>query len=91
MTAPREEDRSLMFGGLVLGTTAAMGASPSDARAEAVTTEGKDRVVESKVVESRSARSQLLRSQLVELVLATTLNPYNAGVTNRAMVQVLAC
>jgi hypothetical protein len=80
-----------MHGGLVLSTTAAMGASPSVARGGAVTTEGKHRVVETEVVESHSVRSHLLRSQLVELALATTLSPYNAGVTNRAMVQVLAC
>jgi hypothetical protein len=91
MTAPRAEDRLLMHGGLVLGTTAAMGASPSVAREGAVTTEGSNRVVGSEVVESRSVRSHLLRSQLVELALTTTLYPHNAGITNHAMVRVLAC
>jgi hypothetical protein len=85
-----------MHGGLVLGTTAAMGASPSVARGGAVTTEGKPReerhrVVGSEGVDCHSVRSHLHRSQLVELALATTLHPYSTGLTNRAMVQVLAC
>ena len=79
MTAPREEDRLLMHGGLVLGTTAAMGASPSVARAGSRRTEGSNRVVESEVVESQSVRSHLLRSQLVELALAAALYPYKRG------------
>ena len=79
-----------MHGGLVLGTTAAMGASPSVAREEAVTTEGSNRVVGSEIVESQSVRSHLLRSQLVELALAAALYPHKTGVTNRAMVEVLA-
>ena len=79
-----------MHGGLVLGTTAAMGASPSVAREGAVSTEGNNRVVESEVVERHSVRSHLLRSQLVELALAAALHPHTAGVTNRAMVEVLA-
>jgi hypothetical protein len=91
MTAPRAEDRLLMHGGLVLGSTAAMGASPSVARGGAVTTEGKYRVVGSEGVDCHSVRSHLHRSQLVELALATTLHPYSTGLTNRAMVQVLAC
>lgn len=72
-----------MHGGLVLSSTAAMGASPSVARAGAVT-EGRSTVVRHVV------RSYLLRSQLIETALPAASAPPKASVTNRAMVTVLA-
>jgi hypothetical protein len=84
MTARRAEDRVLMHGGLVLSSTAAMGASPSVARGGAVT-EGRSTVVERHVV-----RSFLLRSQLIQTALPAATAPRKASVINRAMVTVLA-
>ena len=79
-----------MHGGLVLGSTAAMGATPSMARALAVTEAEKGQVV-TQGVDSHVGRSQLLRSQLVELVLGmpAALSTWNANVTDRAMVMVI--
>ena len=76
---------------LVLGSTAAMGATPSMARAVAVTEVEKGQVV-MQGVESHVGRSHLLRSQLVESALGmpAALSTWNASVTNRAMVTVLA-
>ena len=76
---------------LVLGSTAAMGATPSMARAVAVTEVEKGQVV-MQGVESHVGRSHLLRSQLVESALGmpAALSTWDASVTNRAMVTVLA-
>lgn len=76
---------------LVLGSTAAMGATPSMARAVAVTEVEKGQVV-MRGVESHVGRSHLLRSQLVESALGmpAALSTRNASVTNHAMVTVLA-
>ena len=76
---------------LVLGSTAAMGATPSMARALAVTEVEKGQVV-MQGVESHVGRSHLLRSQLVESALGmpAALSTWNASGTNRAMVTVLA-
>ena len=73
-----------MHGGLVLGSTAAMGASPSVARVGAVTER------RSSVVERHVVRSYLLRSQLIQTALPAAMAPPKAGVTNLAMVTVLA-
>jgi hypothetical protein len=90
MTALSAEDRSLMHGGLVLGSTAAMGATPSMARAVAVTEAEKGQVV-TQGVDSHVVRSRLLRSQLVELALGmpAALSTWNASATNHAMVMVI--
>ena len=79
-----------MHEALVLGSTAAMGATPSMARAVAVTEVEKGQVMQG--VESHVGRSHLLRSQLVESALGmpAALSTWNASVTNRAMVTVLA-
>ena len=79
-----------MHGGLVLGGTAAMGATPSMARAAAVTEVGKERVV-TQGVDSHVGRSRLLRSQLVESAVGmpAALSTWSASVTNRAMVMVI--
>jgi len=91
MTTVRGEDRTLMHGGLVLGSTAAMGATPSMARALAVTEAEKGQVT-TQGVDSHVGRSDLLRSQLVESALGmpTALSTWNASDTNHAMVTVLA-
>ena len=80
-----------MHEALVLGSTAAMGATPSMARAVAVTEVEKGQVV-MQGVESHVGRSHLLRSQLVESALGmpAALSTWDANVTNRAMVTVLA-
>ena len=79
-----------MHEALVLGSTAAMGATPSMARAVAVTEVEKGQVMQG--VESHVGRSHLLRSQLVESALGmpAALSTRNASVTNHAMVTVLA-
>jgi hypothetical protein len=76
---------------LVLGSTAAMGATPSMARAVAVTEVEKGQVV-MQDVESHVGRSHLLRSQLVESALGmpAALPTWDASVTDHAMVAVLA-
>ena len=80
-----------MHEALVLGSTAAMGATPSMARAVAVTEVEKGQVIV-QGVESHVGRSHLLRSQLVESALGmpAALPTWDASVTNHAMVTVLA-